>query len=163
MAERLTEKDGEYHGHKTLADGTHVALSADEAKALWEACEAARAKTEADMPTEHAALNELSRAFHRLKDFGWREAIYCPKDGSEFEVIEAGSTGIFRCRYDGAWPDGMWMTFDDGDVYPSSRPPLMFRLLPEAQAAYDRKMREAAKRLAIGRQALRSSDGGKDA
>lgn len=147
MREKLTDaKDGEFSGWATKSDGARVALSADEAKALWQACETARAKTEADMPTQEAALSEMSRAFHRLKDFGWREAIYCPKDGSEFEVIEAGSTGIFRCRYDGTWPDGMWMTFDDSDVYPSSRAPLLFRLLPEAQAEYDRKMREAAER-----------------
>jgi hypothetical protein len=137
---------GDYHGHMTMADGSHVALTADEAKALWEATEAAQAKSEADFPDEQTALREISRAMQRLRDFRWRDGIYCPKDGSEFEIIEAGSTGVFRCRYDGEWPDGMWLTFADGDVYPSSRPPLMFRLLPEAQAEYDRKMAEAAKR-----------------
>jgi len=146
MAEATEGSAGEFCGWATKTDGSRVALSADEAKALFEACEAARAKTEADMPTEKSALNELSRAFHRLKDFGWREAVYCPKDGSEFEVIEAGSTGVFRCRYDGTWPNGMWMTFDDSDVYPSSRAPLLFRLMPEAQAEHDRKMAEAVKR-----------------
>lgn len=149
----MGEKPSGYHGHMTMADGSHVALSADEAKALWEAVEAQRAKTEADFPDVQTTLREMCRAHNRLRDFGWRDGIYCPKDGSEFEIIEAGSTGIFRCRYDGEWPDGMWMTFADDDVYPSSRPPLMFRLLPEAQAEYDRKMQEAAKRYA-GRRAL---------
>lgn len=138
--------DGAYHGHMTMVDGSHVALSAEAAKALWGASERAQAKAEVDFPDEQAALREISRAVQRLRDFGWREGIYCPKDGSEFETIEAGSTGVFRCRYDGEWPDGMWMTFADGDVYPSSHPPLMYRLLPEAQAEYDRKMAEAAKR-----------------
>jgi hypothetical protein len=141
-----SRSEGAYHGHMTMADGSHVALSADEAKALWEATEAARAKSEADFPDEQSTLREMCRAHHRMKDFGWREGIYSPKDGSEFEVIEAGSTGIFRCRYEGQWPDGMWMTSDDRDVYPSSRPPLMFRLLPEAQAEHDRKMADAVKR-----------------
>lgn len=27
--------DGAYHGHMTMADGSHVALSAEGAKALW--------------------------------------------------------------------------------------------------------------------------------
>jgi hypothetical protein len=138
--------EGGYFGHMTMADGSHVPLTADDAKALWEATEQARKKTEADYPDEQTTLREMCRAHHRMKDFGWREGIYRPKDGSEFEIIEAGSTGIFRCRYDDHWPDGMWLTFAEGEVYPSSRPPLMFRLLPEAQAEYDRKMAEAAKR-----------------
>lgn len=138
--------EGGYFGHMTMADGSHVPLTEAGAKALWEATERAQAKAEADFPDEQTALREISRAMQRLRDFRWRDGIYCPKDGSEFEVIEAGSTGIFRCRYDGEWPDGMWMTFADGDVYPSSRPPLMYRHLPEAQAEYDRKMAEAVAR-----------------
>ncbi len=137
---------GEYSGSGRLPDGSRVMFTQEEAKTLWEASEAAQQKTAADFPTFEITLRELSRAFHRLRDFGWREGIYCPKDGSEFEVIEAGSTGIFRCRYDGTWPEGMWMTFDDSDVYPSSSPPLMFRLLPEAQAEHDRKVAEAVRR-----------------
>lgn len=140
--------DDQYYGHMTLADGSHVALTADAAKALWEASDAAQRKAEADFPDEQTALREISRAKQRLHDFGWRDGIYCPKDGSEFEIIEAGSTGVFRARYDGTWPDGMWMTFADGDIYPSSSAPFMFRLLPEAQAEYDRKMAEAAARFA---------------
>lgn len=138
--------DSGYIGHMTMADGSHVPLTEADAKALWEATERAQAKAEADYPDEQTALREMCRAHHRMKDFGWRDGIYCPKDGSEFEVIEAGSTGIFRCRYDGGWPDGMWMTSADGEVYPSSRPPLMFRLLPEAQAEHDRKMADAVGR-----------------
>lgn len=138
--------DGEYYGSKTLSDGSRVALTADEAKALWEAVEASQEKAKADFPNEQSALREISRAMQRLRDFGWRDAIYSPKDGSEFEVIEAGSTGVFRCYYDGKWPDGTWMTSDDRDIYPSSKPPLMFRLLPEAQAEHDRKMADAIAR-----------------
>lgn len=141
--------DREYSGSGRLADGSRVMFTPEMAKALWEASEAAQAKAKIDFPDEQTALREISRAMQRLRDFGWSDGIYCPKDGSEFEIIEAGSTGVFRCRYDGEWPDGMWMTFDDCDVYPSSRPPLMFRRLPEAQAEYDRKMKAAAKRWAI--------------
>jgi len=145
--------DCEYHGSARLADGSRVMFTPEQAKALWEASEAAQAKAEADFPDEQTALREISRAVQRLRDFGWRDGIYCPKDGSEFDIIEAGSTVVFRCRYDGKWPDGMWMTFCDGDVYPSIRAPLMFRLLPEAQAEYDRRMKEAAERFAADQKA----------
>lgn len=141
-------REGTYHGSARLSDGSRVALTEDEAKALWEAVDASQEKAKVDFPDEQAALREISRAMQRLRDFRWSDGIYCPKDGSEFEIIQAGSTGIFRCRYDGDWPDGMWMTFADDDVYPSSRPPLMYRLLPEAQAEHDRKMKAAAERWA---------------
>lgn len=144
--------DREYSGSGRLADGSRVMFTPEQAKALWEASEAAQAKAAADFPDQQSALREISRAVQRLRDFGWRDGIYGPKDGSEFEVIEAGSTGVFRCRYDGQWPDGMWMTFDDSDVYPSSRPPLMFRLLPEAQVEHDRRVKEVAARVAASRE-----------
>ena len=38
------------------------------------------------------ALRMMCDAYQRLKDFGWNDAIYCPKDGSIFDVIEAGSS-----------------------------------------------------------------------
>lgn len=138
--------DRKFSGSAAMTDGSRRALTAEEAKALWEACEAEQKKVETDLPTAESAVQALSRAFHRLKDFGWREAIYCPKDGSEFEVIEAGSTGIHRCRYDGKWPTGGWWILSDGDLCPSR--PILFRLLPEAQAEHDRKMKEAAAKFA---------------
>lgn len=96
----------EYHGAATLEDGTRVALSADEAKALWEQAEAIRNKADADMPTTHHALGAISTAKDRLRRFGWSDGVHCPKDGSEFAVIEFGSTGIFSAFYSGTWPDG---------------------------------------------------------
>lgn len=141
-------EEQQFSGSARLSDGSRVALTPDEAKALWDATEAAQAKAITDFPDEQTALREISRAMQRLRDFRWRDGIHCPKDGSEFEIIKAGSTGIFRCQYDGQWPDGMWLTFADDDIYVSSRPPLMFRLLPEAQAEHDRKMKAAAERWA---------------
>lgn len=70
------------------------------------------------MPDEQAALNVLFGAWLRLKELGWQEAEYCPKDGSEFKVIEAGSTGFHDCVYLGEWPTGGWWVHD-GDTYPS--------------------------------------------
>ncbi|HKH29066.1 MAG TPA: hypothetical protein VKA61_12140, partial [Sphingomicrobium sp.] len=46
------------------------------------------------MPDEQAALRVMGMAYRRLLDLGWRPAMYCPKDGTEFDAIEAGSTGI---------------------------------------------------------------------
>ena len=80
------------------------------------------------MPTERAAIDALWHAYQRLKELGWREAMYCPKDGSTFNAIEAGSTGIHICHYDGKWPTGHWWLHDhDGDLSPSR--PIMFKPL----------------------------------
>lgn len=77
------------------------------------------------MPTEQDALRALGQAYARLQELGWREAIYCPKDGTVFEVIEAGSTGIHDCRYEGTWPKGSWWVIAAGDLWPSR--PILFR------------------------------------
>lgn len=133
-----------YHGHMTRADGSHVALSVGEAKALWDAAEASTADRAARMPDDKAALNVMFDGWQRLKELGWREAAHCPKDGSTFEVIESGSTGIFRCHYQGEWPGGSYWIADNNDLWPSH--PILYRLLPEAQAEYDAKMKAARER-----------------
>lgn len=120
----------EYHGHMTLADGSHVPLTKDQAEALWLESERQSAARAAKLPDEKSAISALFEAQVRLKELGWSAAIYCPKDGTHFQVIEAGSTGIFDCRYDGDWPDGTWTTFDERDAYPSSQGPLLFKLYP---------------------------------
>ena len=102
----------DYHGHMTLANGEHVPLSAEQAAEIMAAIEAAEARDVAAMPDTEAALVALSRAHHRLHRLGWSDGIYCPKDGSEFAVTEFGSTGIFRVRYSGTWPEG---EIDGGD------------------------------------------------
>ena len=134
----------EYCGHMTMTDGSHVILTADERDALWAQIEAAKTKRATDMPDEKAAIEAMMQAHERLRELGWSDAIYCPKDGSEFNVIEAGSVGIFRCRYQGEWPTGSFMLFDDGDCYPSQ--PILYRLDPDAEAARKAKMAEIAER-----------------
>ena len=74
------------------------------------------------MPDEQDAIRIMHAAFERLKALGWREAIYCPKDGSAFDAIEPGSTGIHSTHYSGSWPDGMWLI--DGE-WPSR--PCLYR------------------------------------
>lgn len=133
-----------YYGHLTMADGSRKILTSDEAKALHEELVAARAATEAKLPDEKTTLHAMNEAFHRLRDFGWSEAVYCPKDGSEFEAIEAGSTGIHRCIYMGEWPNGSWWIVGDGDMSPSR--PVLYRLLPADEAKRQERMRAAAER-----------------
>jgi len=74
------------------------------------------------MPTEQDAIRMLHSAYLRLKELGWKEGVYAPEDGSYFSAIEIESKGIHKCAYLNA----SWCTFD-GDVWPSSTPPLMFR------------------------------------
>ncbi len=81
-----------------------------------------------DMPTEKDALEHMHRAWLRLKDLGWADAIYSPKDGRDFLVIEAGSTGTFACQYMGKWPTGGWWIHDAGDLWPSR--PILWKAKP---------------------------------
>lgn len=76
-------------------------------------------------PEERLSIDRMFEAWAALKRLGWRDAQYCPKDGREFDVIEAGSTGIHRCIYMGEWPTGTYMVLDGGDLYPSR--PVLFR------------------------------------
>jgi hypothetical protein len=118
-------------GHKTFREGNgfrHEPLRQSEADVLMAAIEAADEKRKQLMPDEDAAVHLFFDAWLRLKDFGWREATYCPKDGTEFEVIEAGSTGRHRCIYQGEWPKGTWWILEEGDMSPSR--PVLFRALP---------------------------------
>lgn len=114
-----------------------------EADALWKAAEAAKADRIARMPDERGAIRAMADAHQRLRELGWNDPIYCPKDGSHFQVIEAGSTGIHDCAYQGEWPKGSWWVYD-GDVWPSR--PTMFKLYPEDQAKEDARWKEAGER-----------------
>lgn len=119
-------------GHKTFDDGhggfRHEPLTRAEADAIIELCEQRKAKRAADMPDVQSAIHAMQDAYLRLKELGWSEAIYCPKDGSLFEVIEPGSTGIHKCHYEGEWPRGRWwINTKDWDLSPSR--PVLFRPL----------------------------------
>ena len=124
--------ENEVVGHKTFSTGDplqpfrHEPLTKAEADALWERAEALKAKRAADMPTEDAALTAMFQAWLRLKELGWNEAIYCPKDGTPFKAIEPGSSGIHDCIYMGEWPSGGWWSQSEGDLWPSR--PCLFKL-----------------------------------
>lgn len=153
----IEQSPDEIVGHKTIAAGDrdpetgfpvfrHEPLTKAEREALWKHAENRDRERKERMPDERAAINALFDAWRRLKDFGWKEPQYCPKDGSDFKVIELGSTGIFDCHYQGKWPDGLYMVSDEHDVHPTSTGVAMFKLLPEAQAAYDARLKAAAER-----------------
>ena len=129
------EIECEVVGHKTLSDGKggyyHEPLRRDEAEEILRRCDVEAAKRKELMPDEEAARRVFCDAFQRLKELGWNDACYCPKDGSMFEVIEAGSSGIHKCHYEGKWPTGSYWIHSEGDLWPSH--PVLFRM-PKGRA-----------------------------
>ncbi|HEY7767373.1 MAG TPA: hypothetical protein VIB55_04285 [Longimicrobium sp.] len=104
----------------TMREGTVSMESvADE---LLKASEAARAARIAAIPDEPAAIKALFQAYLRLQELGWRDARYAPRDGSTFDVIEVGSTGIHQCTRD---RQGRFWIYD-GETWPAR--PSLFRL-----------------------------------
>lgn len=90
-----------------------------DARKILEAADAGKKRRSETMPTEYDVLRVLGECHSRLRELGWTEAIYCPKDGTPFKAIEFGSTGIHDCHYEGEWPKGSWWLHDAGDLYPS--------------------------------------------
>lgn len=69
------------------------------------------------------AIDRLYSAYRDLLSQGWREALYAPKDGTEIEIIELGSTGVFKavwCSFGHEPMDtcGSFFGQDGGDTYP---------------------------------------------
>ncbi|MHA0335813.1 hypothetical protein [Sphingomonas aquatilis] len=135
----MTEDANPIVGHTTWADGSRTPLRKDEADAIWASAEAEREKRAADMPTEQDAIRALWSAYQRLKELDWNDAMYCPKDGSIFDAIEVGSTGIHSCHYEGQWPNGHWWISEAGDLWPSR--PILYRRT-EAEKARWVKLRQ---------------------
>lgn len=92
----------------------------------WARCE----KLDKDYrtPEERALLGELFKPYEALTKLGWQDIIYCPKDGTEFLSISAGSTGVHRCHYDGEWPKGCWWVLEAGDMWPAR--PILWKPMP---------------------------------
>lgn len=116
-------------GHKTFINDSgeyrHEPLTASEADKLEVTIERDRQHRIALMPDEQTAIRMMFDAYQRLKELGWNNAQYCPKDGSTFDSIEVGSTGIHRTFYSGVWPKGVWYTQDRGDLWPAH--PILYR------------------------------------
>lgn len=63
--------------------------------------------------------NRMFCAVQALKQQGWQDIMYCPKDGTLFWSISAGSTGVHETYYEGVWPKGSWWINDAGDTWPA--------------------------------------------
>lgn len=118
------------HETGTAPTGSQCAWTA--LRCHWARCE----KADKDYRTaeERALLSEMFQRYEALKKLGWEDIIYCPKDGTEFLSISAGSTGVHRCHYDGEWPMGFWWVHEAGDLWPA-RPILWKPMPPNATAA----------------------------
>lgn len=83
-----------------------------------------------DPAEEEKALRMMMYQNYRaLCRLGWKPAIHCPKDGTEFLAIEAGSSGIHRCVYFGQWPKGEYLVIDEDGSWPSQ--PILFKPIKE--------------------------------
>lgn len=120
--------DGKYYGHMTMADGSHVPLSSEECETMLKEIDEHRERRAAALPDEKSCLATMFDGFDRLRELGWREACYCPKNGTVFDSISAGSTGIHDCYYQGEWPKGNYWILDGGDIWPAH--PILFKLKP---------------------------------
>ena len=94
-------------------------------KGLKEQSRKERQERAQKMPTQEDAFRQIYEAYHRLKELGWKDAKYCPKDGSLFDAYEAGCIEIQTASYVGTWPDGSIFAHDKHDSYPSR--PILFR------------------------------------
>lgn len=105
-------------------------ISREDFQKLLDACEAERQIRASVMPTEDEALRIMFSAWLRLKELGWKEIMYCPKDGTIFQSISVGSTGIHPCHYEGEWPKGSWWVHEANDLWPAD-PCLFKKLTPD--------------------------------
>lgn len=88
--------DANYHGHMTHKDGSHTALSKEEAATLFSSFEKHDAEMAVQMPHAWGALGAIGRATERLRKLGWRKGgELVVKKGDECAVIEMGSTGMW--------------------------------------------------------------------
>lgn len=100
-------------GWGTTEDGRHVPITRAQAACILKSIKDAQAKRDAMMPDEASARRVLMQAVERMKSFGWRDGIYCPKDGTAFAVFMFGSTGVFTGHYSGDWPSGCIIAEDE--------------------------------------------------
>lgn len=105
----------------TLRPRKRLATAAD----IWQEAQRSADRRALDMPTTEHALVVLFEAYSRLQELGWQDPTYCPKDGTLFDTLNLGSTGIATCHYQGAWPNGRYWTHEANDLWPGK--PLMFR------------------------------------
>ena len=92
----MTGEKLDMRGHKTLPDGTRVALSQEEITSLLDMVEITRERQAIAFPTTHDALRGFIDVEKRMSELGWRKVIFNLEDGAELAVCEYQSTGIFN-------------------------------------------------------------------
>lgn len=107
--------------------GGCVQITREVADAIWAAAMEGKAKRQAMMPDEATAIRFMHDANTTLKEMGWQDPLYAPKN-QPIQMLEAGSTGIHNGYRDEI---GFWIT--DDDTWPS-RPVLWRPMPPEAQS-----------------------------
>lgn len=108
-----------------MSENTELRCAWTELKNHWDRC--AREQQDLRTKEETVILGAMFKQYQSLKALGWSEAMYCPKDGTPFLAIDAGSTGVFVCHYDGEWPKGVYWIHDAGDLWPSN--PILWKPL----------------------------------
>lgn len=66
--------------------------------------------------TQQTYISNLTDSYHKLIDLGWRDIVYCPKNGQLFDVLLLGDPIIRSCFYWGRWPHGEWVFPDYPDL-----------------------------------------------
>jgi len=108
-------------------------MTEDRVRDILRAARDEKAARATDMPDDDAAMLAMHRAYQRLRDLGWADAVYSPKDGMVFEALEAGCVVPGRCHYMGEWPNGDWWMHSDTDIWPSR--PILWRKLSKKEIA----------------------------
>ena len=78
------------------------------------------------LKAEADAARAMWDARYRLKELGWRDAVYCPRDGRALMFVEPGSAGIHEGHCD---DQGQVWLHSHGDLWPSK--PVLYRELKE--------------------------------
>lgn len=116
-------------GHKTIRheDGSHhhEPLRESEAKAIMDSVAESKRRRAELMPTEKDAAKLMWDAWYRLKELGWREAMYGPTN-TPVMVVEPGSSGIHKAVRNEPWPEKTWWSCDS-DMSPMN--PCLFKPL----------------------------------
>lgn len=120
--------DDEVVGHKTFYDEhgelSHKPLTQGEADRIMADIKERDIKRRKLMPDEQSAIDMMFEAYLRLKELGWNDAIYAPKNGKTYNCIEMGSTGIHQGYTE---ESGRRWTIDHGDLWPSHH--VLFKLV----------------------------------
>lgn len=82
-----------------------------------------KAKVLSAMHDQRPLPERLFSLWGEFRAAGWQDMTYAPKDGTEIELVEMGSAGIFKARWHSFEHDslgicGSWFGFDGGQEYP---------------------------------------------